>query len=335
MASADIFVLPSIRDEFGNVDGLPTVLLEAMSSGLPTVASCIGGVDLVIVDNVNGLLVPPGEPQALADALSGLLRDPAKRTRLGREARRSVEDKYNWATVAERLVKLFQGNPRQRNSPLRLGTIYREELLKDSNLQLEGSLALDVGCHDGYWLGAQDIPAKIGVDLHPVPGAPGVAFVQADGTRLPFRQGTFDSVSALDVIEHVAEDRALVSELCRVLKPGGMILITTPSAAIRMFPAFLTGWISRKWGHDLRIGYTKESLSGLFDNEDLEVRISPSNALSYRRWYLPVRFIASFAPHQAARITRWLARKDAANPAGEQGFLLLVGTKLPSRATRE
>jgi len=332
MACADIFVLPSIRDAFGNVDGLPTVLLEAMSSGLPTVASSIGGIDLVIDDTVNGLLVPPGEPQALADALSRLLQEPTERARLGSAARQSVESEFTWTAVANRLLELFRRETRNRISVHRLGTVYREELLKNLEIHLEGSLALDIGCHDGYWLSTLDIPGKIGVDLHPIPGAPGVSFVKADGTRLPFRQGTFDAVSALDVIEHVAEDGILAEEICRVLKPGGTILLSTPSAGIRMFPAVLTEWISRKWGHDLRIGYAKDTLSGLF-NQELEVRILPSNAPNYRRWYLPVRFIASFAPIRAARIARWLARKDAANPGGEQGFLLLLGRKLPSPTT--
>jgi len=76
MVGADIFVLPSHQE------GLPVALMEAMSAGLPVVATTVGGVPDVITDGVEGLLVPPGRADALADAVSRLARDPAQRGRL-------------------------------------------------------------------------------------------------------------------------------------------------------------------------------------------------------------------------------------------------------------
>ncbi len=107
LAAGDIFLLPSVRDAAGNLDGLPTVLLEAMALGKPVVASRIAGVPLVIEDGVNGLLCPAGDADALAAAVAGLLADPPRREALGRAGRRSVEERFNWREVARRFVALF------------------------------------------------------------------------------------------------------------------------------------------------------------------------------------------------------------------------------------
>ncbi|MBN1147477.1 MAG: glycosyltransferase [Anaerolineales bacterium] len=107
LANADIFVLPSIRDPHGNVDGLPTVLLEAMSSGAAIVASDIGGVQLVMNDGQNGLIVPPGDTQILAQAILSLVKNKDKRIALGRSARQSVIERYNWNAVASQIVDLL------------------------------------------------------------------------------------------------------------------------------------------------------------------------------------------------------------------------------------
>ena len=107
LANTYIFTLPSIRDEHGNVDGLPTVLLEAMSCGLAVVASDIGGTNLVISDGVNGLLVPPGDVEVLAHALLRLIKDTDLRLKLARSARNSVINQFNWNSVAHRLADLI------------------------------------------------------------------------------------------------------------------------------------------------------------------------------------------------------------------------------------
>jgi glycosyltransferase involved in cell wall biosynthesis len=104
LAVADIFVLPSVRDEHGNLDGLPTVLLEAMSCGVPVIASGIGGVRLVIEDGQNGLLVPPGDVPALTGAIESLLQNPLHRQSLGLAARRTIETRLNWQSVADQIA---------------------------------------------------------------------------------------------------------------------------------------------------------------------------------------------------------------------------------------
>ena len=104
LACADIFTLPSVVDKAGNMDGLPTVLLEAMASGVAVIASDLGGVPLVVKDNETGRLLPPGDAQALAAAIRELAQDAGRRETLGRNARAAVEREFNWEMVAERLL---------------------------------------------------------------------------------------------------------------------------------------------------------------------------------------------------------------------------------------
>ena len=78
-------------DATGDRDGLPNVVLEAMASGRPVVASDVGAVSSAVVDGRTGVLVPPGDAHALAGALEFLADQPDMRERLGREARARVE----------------------------------------------------------------------------------------------------------------------------------------------------------------------------------------------------------------------------------------------------
>jgi len=100
--AADVFVLPAVHDDRGNVDGLPNVILEAMASGLPVVASGISGIPLAVEQSATGLLVPEGDSQALLGALRELLGDPAAAHAMGERGRRKVEAELTWAAVAAR-----------------------------------------------------------------------------------------------------------------------------------------------------------------------------------------------------------------------------------------
>lgn len=107
LAASDLFVLPSQRDPAGNLDGLPTVLLEAMAMGKATVATRIGGTPLVIDEGVNGVLCPPGDGPALTAAIAALLADGPRRAQMGAAARRAVVERFNWLAVARQLAELF------------------------------------------------------------------------------------------------------------------------------------------------------------------------------------------------------------------------------------
>jgi len=107
--SADVFALPSVHDSGGNVDGLPNVLLEAMSCGLAVVASRIGGVPQVVRDGENGIMVDEKSPEALAAALDPVLANADLRRRLGAAARRTIIDGFTWKQYGRKLEGLMQG----------------------------------------------------------------------------------------------------------------------------------------------------------------------------------------------------------------------------------
>lgn len=96
LGAADMVVVPSVVDRAGNVDGLPNVLLEAMAAGRPVIASRVAGIPDVLTDGVNGVLVAPGDADALAEAIRRLAADPARRRRLGEAARADAASRLSW-----------------------------------------------------------------------------------------------------------------------------------------------------------------------------------------------------------------------------------------------
>jgi glycosyltransferase involved in cell wall biosynthesis len=100
--AADLFVLPAVHDAAGNVDGLPNVILEAMASGLPVVASGISGIPLAVVDGRTGVLVREGDGGALSGALDRLLHGWEEARAMGVAGRRRALSDLTWGTVAGR-----------------------------------------------------------------------------------------------------------------------------------------------------------------------------------------------------------------------------------------
>lgn len=96
--NATIFVLPS------HYEGLPTTLLEAMSCGLPVVATAVSGNLDVIESGKNGILVPIKSPDKMAQAISSLLSDENLRIKLGIAARKTIEEKYTWDTISNKIL---------------------------------------------------------------------------------------------------------------------------------------------------------------------------------------------------------------------------------------
>ncbi len=105
---AHVVVVPSIQDRSGDRDGLPNVILEALSCGRPVVASDISAIGCAVTHGETGLLVPPGDAPALASALQQLASRPALRERLGRRGRARVESDYEVGRCTERLYQLMQ-----------------------------------------------------------------------------------------------------------------------------------------------------------------------------------------------------------------------------------
>jgi len=83
LAAASVFVLPSVPEAGGGMDNLPTVIMEAMATGLPVVSTRIGGIPEMVVENETGFLVQPEDPAALADAIEKATNDRSLGQRLG------------------------------------------------------------------------------------------------------------------------------------------------------------------------------------------------------------------------------------------------------------
>lgn len=100
--NAIIFAFPSYHE------GLPTVLLEAMSCGLPIVATDVRGNRDLISSGEDGILVPTRSPKEMADAISMLLDDEKMRRRLGKNARKTIEEHYTWDTVSNNILRCYE-----------------------------------------------------------------------------------------------------------------------------------------------------------------------------------------------------------------------------------
>ena len=83
LAAANVFVLPSVIDPDGGMDNLPTVIMEAMATGLPVVSTNIGGIPEMVIENETGFLVQPGDAAAMADAIETVINDCSLAAKLG------------------------------------------------------------------------------------------------------------------------------------------------------------------------------------------------------------------------------------------------------------
>jgi phosphatidylinositol alpha-mannosyltransferase len=102
LAAADVFVAPALGQESFGI-----ALVEAMAAGVPVVASHIPGYDEVVRDDVDGLLVPPGDPRALASAVRRVLDEPALASGLARAGRERARS-FSWDAVAPRLEAIYE-----------------------------------------------------------------------------------------------------------------------------------------------------------------------------------------------------------------------------------
>jgi glycosyltransferase involved in cell wall biosynthesis len=108
LREADVLAAPSVPTKAGKREGIPVVLMEAQASALPVVASDLSGIPELVEDGVTGLLVPPGDPGALARALERLAGDPELRRRLGAAGRQKVVREFELRRTAAALVDLFR-----------------------------------------------------------------------------------------------------------------------------------------------------------------------------------------------------------------------------------
>jgi len=107
LQKADVLVAPSVPTKNGRREGIPVVLMEAMASGVPVIASSISGIPELVKDGHSGLLTPPHDAQLLADAIERLYHDPALQQHLRTAGREKVVHEFDLYTSAAELVQIF------------------------------------------------------------------------------------------------------------------------------------------------------------------------------------------------------------------------------------
>lgn len=102
-ALSEFLVLPST-----GIENFPLVVLEAMASGKPVIASSLPGVRRVVNDGIDGILVPPKDTEKLSEAIEYMLNNETIKKKMGKNARKKIEQKYSWKKIVEKLEKVYK-----------------------------------------------------------------------------------------------------------------------------------------------------------------------------------------------------------------------------------
>lgn len=109
MMNSDIFLLPSVTGSDGDQEGIPVVLMEAMSTGMPVISTYHSGIPEIVEDGKSGFLVPERDINALAGRLEYLIKHPELCSEMGRVGRDFVEKHYNIKKLNKQLVQFYEG----------------------------------------------------------------------------------------------------------------------------------------------------------------------------------------------------------------------------------
>lgn len=206
---------------------------------------------------------------------------------------------------------------------MRMGVYYRALLLEKIGIKANQKRVLDVGCYDGYWLSHQPAMEKFGVDLNPLPKFSNITYIKADACELPFSNNHFDQVFSFDVLEHVNEEKKFITSLLRVTKQGGEIILTTPQKDIKIFPCFLTKWISKKWDHYRVIGYSTEEIKKFLLADHYKITFLNIRGVFYRSLYLFLAFFWKISEDLTKPLVYFIVFLDNLFLKGPHGFLLV------------
>jgi glycosyltransferase involved in cell wall biosynthesis len=106
---SDLFVLPCVIAKHGGRDISPNALIEAMAMKLPVISTRIAAIPEIVEDGVSGILVSPNDENRLAEAMARLMEDPSVRKRIGENARKRVEERFDLSRNYSKFVELFSG----------------------------------------------------------------------------------------------------------------------------------------------------------------------------------------------------------------------------------
>lgn len=217
---------------------------------------------------------------------------------------------------------------------MRLGTLYRHKLLSHFNIFSgigKKDKILDVGGFDGFILSTMKSDSKTVIDPDVDKKFNNVNYIKDNFFSHTFTSDYFDYIFSFDVLEHLPPDteKQFIKKINSLLKNKGVIYLSTPSKNIKLFPSFLTKWVSKKWGHSKCIGYTKEELLELFNLKNLDIEIIEMNSRFYLTSYLFLRMINQYVPALLMdKILSAIAFIDARNAMGNNGFYLVIAKRI-------
>ena len=107
--SSDIFVLPSIVDSRGDTEGLGVVLIEALSFGLPVIATNVGGIPDIVINGETGILVPQKDPEELSSAVEYLLKNWEEAKKLVINGQKRIREYFSTESVVSKILEIYEG----------------------------------------------------------------------------------------------------------------------------------------------------------------------------------------------------------------------------------
>lgn len=243
---ADIFILPSIRDEKGNLDDQSVSVIEAMSCGLPVVTTNFLGYRVVIEDKVSGFLLPQRHPLKIYQTLNRLIQSKTLREAIGKQARNIVLKKFSWQMIGVEYLKLFdrivQNKYYSKFVPKIFDTYSRNKIgkqvvgiLKEYINETKNLTCLDIGCSNGVVsnLLSQKFKSVTGIDIDQEAikyaqekyNKENLNFEIMDAQNMKFKNDQFDIVILNQIYEFVADPQKMINEIYRVLKKDGICLV--------------------------------------------------------------------------------------------------------------
>jgi glycosyltransferase involved in cell wall biosynthesis/SAM-dependent methyltransferase len=249
----DVFCLPSLQE------GLALVIGEAMASGLPVVTTENSGGTEYLRQGVDGYIVPPADTASLVTHLEELAGNPNRIGNMGRAAASRAQE-FSWDRYGDEIFKTYERvlastNASTNEDGQEIANYYDEYwnrekgwtpshsftneqlILHFDDLLKPSDLVLDVGCGDAEnyqaWLvqkveklAAIDI-SKSGVEHAKQLGLD--AQVHDFSERFPYDSNSFDAAICVEVLEHLYDPKYCVSEITRILKPGGLLIASVPN----------------------------------------------------------------------------------------------------------